>query len=95
MSSGTGSLGCPLFLLTIHCWKLFSAQVVVLAGVTPSANLDSSSSLVKAKRLVVAIDGCGSLAQEGGRSSSGCGHDAGFDTSVFPEQPVQEHIPRQ
>ena len=41
-----------------------------LAGVNPSftrsVNLDSSSSLAKAKRLVVAVDGCGSLAQDGG-----------------------------
>ena len=46
--------------------------LAVLAGVTPSVNLDSSSSLAKAKQLVVAVDGCGSLAQEGGRLSSGC-----------------------
>ena len=44
--------------------KLLSAQAVVLAvlvGATLSANLDSSSSLSKAKRLVVAVDGCGSF----------------------------------
>ena len=57
--------------------------LAVLAGVTPSASLDSSSSLAKAKRLVVAVDGCGSLAQEGGRSSLGCGHDASVATSTF------------
>ena len=86
MSSGTGSLGCALFLLAIHCKKLFSAQAVVLAvlaGVTPSANLDSSSSLAKANRRLVVAVGCGSLAQEGGRSSSGCGHDAGVAMSAF------------
>ena len=46
----------------IHCWKLFSAQAVVLAvlvSATLSANLDSSSSLLKAKRLVVAVTSTG------------------------------------
>ena len=56
----------------------------MLVGVTLSANLDSSSSLAKAKRLVVVVDGCCSLAQEGGCSSSGCGHDATVATSAFP-----------
>ena len=51
--------------------------LAVLVGVTLSANLDSSSLLAKAKRLVVVVNGCGSLAPEGGRSSLGCGHDAG------------------
>ena len=54
-------------IIAIHCWKSFSAQAVVLAvlvGVTLSANLDSSSSLAKAKRLVVVVNGCGSLAPE-------------------------------
>ena len=50
--------------------------LAVLVEVTLSANLDSSS-LAKAKRLVVVVNGCGSLAPEGGRSSLGCGHDAG------------------
>ena len=89
MSSGTGLLGCALFLLAIHCWKSFSAQAVVLAvlaGVAPLANLDSSSSLAKAKQLVVVVDGCGSLVQEGGRSSSGCGHDTGVAASAFSGQ---------
>ena len=58
----------------------------MLVGVTLSANLDSSFSLAKAKRLVVAVNGCGSLAQEGGRSSLGCGHDAGVATSALPDQ---------
>ena len=65
--------------IAIHCWKLFSAQAVILAvlvGVTLSANLDSSSSLAKAKQLVVVVNGCCSLVPEGGRSSLGCGHDA-------------------
>ena len=69
--------------------------LAVLVGVTLSANLDSSSLLARAKRLVVAVDRCGSLAQEGGRSSLGCGHDTSIATSSFPGQPVQEHIPRQ
>ena len=55
--------------------------LAVLAGVTPSANLDSSSLLAKAKQLVVAVDRCGSLAKEGGHSSSGCGRDTGIATS--------------
>ena len=51
--------------------------LAVLVGVTLSANLDSSSSLAKAKRLVVVVNGCGSLAPEGGNSRLGCSHDAG------------------
>ena len=39
------------FLLTIHCWKIFTLFVfTVLAGVSPSANLANSWSLATAKR---------------------------------------------
>ena len=96
MSSGTGSL--RLFLLAIHCWKLFSARAVVLAVLAGVIPLESSSSLAKAKRLED-VDGCGSLEQEGGRSDRSCsGSGHGVDsvaTSAFPGQPVQEHMPRQ
>ena len=69
--------------------------LAVLAGVIPSANLDSSSSLAKAKRLED-VDGCGSLAIEGGwsnKSHSGSGIEVA--TSALPGQSVQEHMPRQ
>ena len=69
----------------------------VLAGVIPSASLDSSSSLANAKRLED-TEGCGSLAQGGGRSDKSCsgsGWDAGIAKSAFPGQPVQEHMPGQ
>ena len=89
-------------IIAIHCWKLFSAQAMVLAvlvGATLSANLDSSSSLSKAKRLVVVItltDRCGSFSaiRRVRCSSSGCGQDAGAATSALPGQPVQELVPR-
>ena len=69
--------------------------LAVLVEVTLSANLDSSSSLAKAKRLVVVVNGCGSLAPEleGGRSSLGCGHDVGVARQRSAS--VQEHVPRQ
>ena len=53
MSPGTGSVGKLSFLVAIHCWKLLSAQFVVLAvfvGISPSASLASSWSPAAAKR---------------------------------------------
>ena len=42
MSPGTGSVGKVSFLVATHCWKLLSAQFVVLAvfvGISPSQAL--------------------------------------------------------
>ena len=60
----------------------------MLVGVTLSSNLDSSSSLAKAKRLVVVVNGCG---QEGARVW-GVAMTPALHVSV---QHVQEHVHRQ
>ena len=69
-------------------------SLVIIAELKKECNQeDNSSSLAKVKRLVVVVNGCGSLAQEGGRSSLGCGHDADVSTSAYVcVQPVQEHV---
>ena len=59
-SSGTGLLGCSLFLASFQALKLGSAHLVllsVLAGITPFASTDNSSSPTNfPKRLLVWVE---------------------------------------
>ena len=59
-SSGTGLLGCSLFLASFQTLKLASAHLVnlsVLAGITPFASTDNSSSPTNfPKRLLVWVE---------------------------------------
>ena len=48
-----GQLDETGFLMVLHCWKFFKAQLVdfaVLSGVSPSASLASSWSVTRANR---------------------------------------------
>lgn len=97
-SSGIGSVGLELFLVSLHCSKFFRAQLIVfavLAGMSPSESLASSLSVTVAKR---STEGKGCIRNE---LADGCDSAAlvrcglQLTTPAFPGLLVHEHMPRQ